>query len=127
MIVPKIVYNPGSGSITLNPTWPPTKGNPVDNLAATRHDSITSDGHMQSVVERIDSINSLSWTTVPVDDLAAWTSFMQYALTGGQFDYYPDSTSGTHSAYQLIDTDWNYKRVMFQTFAFTMNMRKYVA
>ncbi len=121
MIAPKFIYNPGGGAVTLSPTYPATSKIPVDALAATRHDSITSDGHRQVVTERIDDVN-----TVPEADLAGWRSFLGYALGGGPFDYYPDATSGTHETYELVDTGWDPKRVCSKTYSFTIGLRKYI-
>lgn len=127
MITPKFVYNPGGGAVTLTPTYPATGKVPVDALAATRADSITSDGHRQTVVERIDSIKPLVFPYIPEADLAAWSSFLSYALAGGPFDYYPDHTSGTHTSYELSDEGWQPQRVGRGLYSFTINLRLYVA
>jgi len=36
----------------------------------------------------------------------AWDTFMDSALTGRPFDYYPDATAGVHAPYLLEDTEF---------------------
>lgn len=122
--IPKFVYNPGMGDVTFIPTYPPVKKQPVNELDATRHDSITSSGIQQSVTERIDDIQSYDFETVPQADLASWYSFMSYALGGGLFYVYPDSTLTTNNGFYLKDMNWKPQWAFFQTFKFTINMRK---
>lgn len=127
MIKPKFAYDPGTGIVDFTPTWPPTDQTPLSPLSAVRHDSVTSSGIKQSVVERIDEFRTLSFANVPVDDMAAWRSFLSYALTGGQFTYYPDETDLiTFLEYTLEDTDWAPKRVSWKNFSFTLKMRLFV-
>jgi hypothetical protein len=127
MIQPKIIYDPGTGAVTLTPTWPAKGKIPVDGMNATRTDSITSDGHRQTVVERIDAVNTLTFPYIPATDLAAWRTFLGFALAGGSFDYYPDNTSGTHTTYELSDQSWMPAFVTRDTFSMTLNLRKFVS
>lgn len=124
MIVPSFIY--GAGPTTFTPTYPPVNKMPLDGLRAVRHDSITSDGtSKQSVTERIDAINILDFPFVPQADLAAWNTFLSFALNGGQFKYCPDSTApGVFTLYTLEDLQWVPKRVAPFMFSFGMNMRK---
>lgn len=128
MIVPKIVYDPGSGPVTLTPTYPNVKKpQGADPLVATRHDSITSSGKKQSVTERVDTLIPVQFDIVPSSDMAAWAAFMGWALAGGVFTWYPDSTvSGTHTDYTLEDMAWQPTFVAKDTNSFKFTMRKVV-
>lgn len=122
--IPKFVYNPGGGDITLSPTYPPVNKEPVNALEAVRHDSITTSGIQQSVTERVDQVQHLEFKTVPQSDLAAWAAFMKWAVAGGLFYYYPDGTLTGNNGFLLIDTGWSPKRVFFQTYSFNIAMRQ---
>jgi hypothetical protein len=90
----KIVYNPGSGNVTLTfkrgplnfkPYW---GGRVHDNLA-------TSGGARERVVENLDILMTFDMPNLVVtDDLNAWGSFMQFGLLGGQFQFYPCDALG---------------------------------
>jgi hypothetical protein len=123
-IVPAFIY--GAGPTTFIPTYPPVNKLPVDGLRAVRHDSITSDGtSKQSVLERLESIQVLEFTNVPQADLASWSTFLSFALSGGTFKYCPDSTQvGTFENFTLEDTSWVPRRAAFQLFSFSLNLRK---
>ena len=54
MAFPKIVYNPGTGSVTLQFLRGPRKV-PAYFQAATRHDNVASSGVRESVLERVDN------------------------------------------------------------------------
>lgn len=126
MITPKFAYFNGSTIVDFTPSNPAVKKTPqgVGPLVAVRHDSITTSGIKQSVVERIDEFFDLSFEDVPLSDLAGWKAFMTTALTGAQFTYYPDSTDAlTYFDYTLENTDWRPKWKSFKNFSFTMLMR----
>jgi hypothetical protein len=127
MILPKIVYNAGSGSVTLNFSYPPVQKPGTDEKTATRHDVESSSGILQTVVERVVTFRTVQLDFVPQADLAAWSTFMDWALSGGVFTYYPDATvSGTHDDWQLSDTSWT-PAYAFRTFAkFKLKMRKVI-
>jgi hypothetical protein len=53
-----------------------------------------------------------------------WKAFMYWALSGGEFDYYPDSGLGDHDTWTLADSDWN-PAFAFRTMAkFKFKMRQ---
>jgi hypothetical protein len=91
MGLPKIVYTPaGSSAVVLQFVNGPqnftcyTEGRLHDNLA-------TGGQARERVVENLDLMIEF---TMPAMDLAAvnaWDLFMQFALAGGQFDFYPNS------------------------------------
>lgn len=127
MILPKIVYNAGSGAVTLNFSYPPVQKPGADEKDATRHDTESSAGILQSVVERVVTFRTIQLDSVPQSDLAGWSSFMDWALSGGVFTYYPDATvGGTHDDWTLSDTSWS-PVFAFKTFAkFKLKMRKVI-
>jgi hypothetical protein len=125
-IVPLFTYNAGTGDVSLTPTYPPTGKQPLDCLAATRHDSITSSGIKQSVLERIDDVMTLTFTMVPQSDLAAWKTMMAWLLAGNVFAYFPNSLVSSWNDYTLDDMDWTPKWVAPFTFSFELHCRLWV-
>lgn len=124
--VPKIVYDPGTGTVNLPFTYPPVQKSGAPDLEATRHDSISISGLKQTISERVDEFLPLQIDFVPLADLPAWEDFMRFALAGGEFLYYADATSVHAFVYTLEDTKWQPKRNFYGISKFTLNMRKVV-
>lgn len=129
--IPKFSYNPGSGVVTFSPTYPPvSKPGPQDGtsdeLQAQRVDSISMSGKKQVFYLRTDTFRTLKFASVPFADLASWAAFMAWAISGGQFDYYPDNTLSAHTTYTLEDTDWKPVFAFLGISGFTMQMRQFV-
>jgi hypothetical protein len=123
LVVPKIVY----ASTTLTFTYPPRQV-PYKIYSAVRHDNLASSGVRESVLERVDEFLEFEMEYVKIGtDVSAWASFMQYALQGGSFDYYPDSTSGSYTTYLLEDTDWNAAYKQMAVYTFKIRFRKRIA
>lgn len=125
-IRPKFAYDAGMGTVDFSPANPAVKKTPtqVAPLVAMRHDSVTTSGIKQSVLERIDEFFELSFEDVPESDLVNWKAFMSFALTGGQFTYYPDATDVfTYYDYTLENTDWRPRWKSWKNYAFTMTLR----
>lgn len=101
--IPKIVY---SGT-TLAFTYPPIQKAMLDDREAVRHDSMTSSGLRQVALERVDLIRPLQFENVPWEDLPAAAAFIDYALQGGPFDYYPDATLPAFDTCELLDTNFS--------------------
>ena len=79
----------------------------LQSVTAVRHDNVASSGVRESVLERIDSFLDLDLEWVGTgSDVQAWAQFMSYALQGGVFSYYPDSSQSNCVNYWLEDTDW---------------------
>jgi hypothetical protein len=117
MAYPKIVW-PVGGSNTLQFRYPP-RSVPAYFSVATRHDNVASSGVRESILERVDNFLELDMQFVLSGaDIQAWNSFMQYALTGSSFSYYPDSSQSAFTNYWLEDTSWNaaYKAAGIYTF-----------
>ena len=115
---PKIVYDPGTGPVVLGFARPPRKV-PAYEYNAVRHDNISSAGVREAVLERIDTFLEfeMDWVAIGAD-VQAWNQFMQFALGGGQFGYYPDASLPSFTNYWLEDSNWTaaYKSVGQYTF-----------
>jgi hypothetical protein len=124
--VPVFKYDPGSGVVTLSPTYPPIAKPGAEERVALRHDSVTISGYMQSITEHVEKFLTLDFPFVPMTDLAAWQLFIDYAILGGAFDYYPDfgGAPTVFQTYTLADTNWK-SAFAFRTMAkITIRMRR---
>ena len=121
-IVPTFSYNGN----TWTPTYPAKGKQPISTLgqSATRHDSLTTSGLQQNVLERIDRLFDLEFPVVPQADLVYWDAFISWAIAGNQFEYAPDSTDmSSFVTCYLQSTDIPYKWVAFELFAISMKLR----
>ena len=106
MANPKITYTPAGGTEqTLRFVSPPTR-QPAAWKTAVRHDNVSSAGVRESVLERVDQFLeiNLDWIRSGTD-AANWQAFLDYALTGAAFAYYPDASVASFTNYTLEDTD----------------------
>jgi hypothetical protein len=133
MAYPQIIYTPvGGAATTLLFTYPPiqkpqvTEDGSGDERKREGADSITQSGLKQSITFRIDTFRTVNMENVPMTDLANWRAFMDYALTGGQFDYYPDQTLAAFDTWTLEELDWPPKYNFFGYSKFSFKMRKLV-
>jgi hypothetical protein len=103
MAYPQIIYNPGSGNVTLSFVYPP-KNVTGFSIEAVAHDNVASSGVRERIIERIDSFLELEMPYVGIGpDLSNWQTFFQFALAGGQFSFYPDSSQSSFTNYWLED------------------------
>lgn len=103
---PKIVYTPAGGTEqTLSFVHPPRQ-QPGYRKTAVRHDNVSTAGIRESVLERIDLFLefTVEWIRAGTD-LANWQAFLDYAMTGAPFAYYPDAAQAAFANYLLEDTD----------------------
>src|SRR5208337_505959 len=101
MSYPQIVYDPGTGPVTLAFARPPRKL-PAYEYKAVRHDNISSAGVREAVLERVDTFLEFEMDWVAGGgDVQAWNGFMQFALSGGQFGYYLDAGLPAFTNYWL--------------------------
>ena len=93
MSYPKIVYTPAGGTEqTLSFTSAPRQ-QPGYAKSAVRHDNISTAGIRESVLERIDAFLEFSVDYIQAgNDLENWSNFLDFALTGAPFAYYPDAS-----------------------------------
>ena len=105
MANPQIIYTPAGGTQqTLSFLSPPQK-QPGYLKAAVRHDNISTSGIRESVLERIDQFTELSLNWIRAgSDFANWSTFLDFALTGAAFAYYPDASLTAYTNYVLEDT-----------------------
>jgi hypothetical protein len=135
--IPAIIYDPGTGNVTLNFTHPPIgKPGVMDRSTSatsiggsgtqngTRFDSITLSGKVQTVWYRTDKFLTLTMDYVPIaSDIAKWATFIDFAMTGGQFHYHPDQTLAAFQTFTMEETDWTPQFAFFGMDKFTMKMR----
>ncbi|TAM79185.1 MAG: hypothetical protein EPN47_19445 [Acidobacteria bacterium] len=93
MSYPKIVYTPtGGAEQTLNFTSAPRQ-QPGYSKGAVRHDNISTAGIRESVLERVDAFLEINVDYIQAgNDLAGWSAFLDFALTGAPFAYFPDAS-----------------------------------
>ena len=126
MAYPQIIYDAGTGPVTLVFSYPP-RNVAAYNSTATRHDNVASSGVRESILERIDNFLEIEMQTVLLDrDVAAWNGFMQYALTGGLFAYYADGSQSTFTNYWLEQTTWNAAYKAAGLYSFRLRFRQVV-
>lgn len=100
----------------------PARQVPGFNYKAVRHDNIASSGVKEAVFERVDKFTTVNMEFVASgSDLTNWQLFIDYAIQGGAFSFFPDSDSSTFTNYTLEDQDWNaaYKSPGIYTFKLT--------
>ena len=106
MANPKIVYTPEGGTEqTLSFQFPPVS-QPGFSKMAVRHDNISTAGIRESVLERVDAFLefTVDWIRLG-SDLDSWRAFLDCALTGSTFAYYPDADQPTFVNCTLEDTE----------------------
>ena len=121
--IPRFVYDPGTGAVSFTPTYPNMQKPGKDNFEAVRHDSTTSSGIRQSMLERVDRIKPVNFEFVPWSDLSSWEAFLSYAVQGGDFSYYPDSTLTAFQTFQLVEDKVSSSFVCFGFDKITFNLR----
>jgi hypothetical protein len=106
MANPQIIYTPAGGTQqTLSFASPPQQ-QPGYRKTAVRHDNVSTSGVRESVLERLDQFAELNMEWIRSGaDLANWASFLDCALTGAAFAYYPDAAVNSYTNYVLEDTE----------------------
>lgn len=113
MAYPKIVYN----GRNLNFTYPPVQkpgshDSNGDQRTADRNDTLSISGNRQTIFKRTDHFRALQMDNVPMADLIYWAAFIEWAIAGNPFTYYPDASLSAFDTWVLEDTDWNPKNNM---------------
>lgn len=124
MSYPKIVYTPAGGTEqTLNFVSPPTR-QPSSWKSAVRHDNVSSAGVRESVLERVDQFLeiNLDWIRAGAD-LVNWQAFLDHALTGAGFTYYPDASIASFTNCVLEDTEARVEFKAAGVYALTLKFR----
>jgi hypothetical protein len=106
-IYPQITWPASAPTSTLTFTYPPIqKPGPygVMDQEAVGSVSISMSGKRQVMYLRTDQFFHLIFnSTVPWADMTNWQTFIQYAIQGGSFLYYPDHTGTAYDEYTLDD------------------------
>ena len=126
---PKIVY-PSGGGTTLNLEYYP-RFVAAENYEATRSTNEFSGGQSEAIYTRTDTFLELSIMYVgnsrTSNEILGWFNFMEYAMYGGAFDYYPTRSTSSHDTYTLEDRDWTAAYEQLATYQFKVTFRKYIA
>lgn len=94
MSFPKIVYNAGGGNVTLSFARPPQDF--TSYAAPVVHDNIATSGQKERLLEYRHQFIAFTMPYLRVPgDLIEWGAFMDWALGGGEFDFYPDAALAT--------------------------------
>lgn len=128
MSFPKIVYTPAGGTEqTLAFGFPPRQ-EPACLKTAVRHDNVSTAGVRESVLERTDEFLELSLEWIRAGtDLDNWRAFLDHALTGAPFAYYPDADQSAFASYVLEDTEVRIEYKAPGMYSLTLKLRKQVA
>ncbi len=127
MSYPKIVYTPAGGTEqTLSFAYPPRQV-PGYQKTAVRHDNVSAAGIRESVLERVDEFLELSMEWIRAGaDLASWQAFLDHALTGAAFAYFPDAAQSAFTNYVLEDTETQIEYKAPGMYAIKLKMRKQI-
>jgi hypothetical protein len=89
----QIVYNPGTGNVTLTFLRGPLNFSPY--FDGRVNDNLSTNGQVRErVVENLDILISFEMPHMQIQsDMTAWDAFEQFALAGGQFQFYPSGAS----------------------------------
>lgn len=128
MSFPKIVYTPEGGTEqTLTFLYPPQQ-QPGYQKTAVRHDNVSAAGIRESVLERVDEFLEISMGWIQAGtDLANWRAFLDSALTGAPFAYYPDADLSGFTNYALEDTETQIEYKAVGVYTLNLKMRKLVS
>ena len=127
MAYPKITYTPAGGTEqTLNFDFPPRQL-PGYQKTAVRHDNVSTAGIRESVLERVDEFLefSMEWIRAGTD-LANWQAFLDHALTGVAFAYFPDAAQSAFTNYLLEDTETQIEYKAPGVYTVKLKMRKQI-
>jgi hypothetical protein len=121
---PVVVYVDDAGPHILVFQVPPTS-KPAFSKQAQRTDVFSTAGVRQTTVLRVDQTIPIS---VPAilrgDDQKAWMSFLDEAVTGTPFSYFPDSSSGDYIPCFLVESDIKLAYSNAPSFSFTGTFQK---
>jgi hypothetical protein len=126
ILYPQIVYtNPTTGVVTLPFSLPNIQKPGANDLASQRADSFTMSGKKRTLWWRTDEFIILNMDYLDIlTEVPLWDAFVHFAISGGQFGFYPDRTDlSTSFNCTLEDTDWNPKFSVRTITKFTLKFR----
>ena len=101
---PKIVWPSGGGNTLFFRL--PNKDLTYYVHKSERADDYSTFGIHVAVTQRVDHFLEFRQPVITRDnDAVAWALFLDYAATGGSFDYYPDSSGTLFTTYHIIDME----------------------
>jgi len=106
---PQLIYNPGSGNVTIVFTRGPQNFKPYFNGRV--HDNLSTSGKVRErVVENLDILIGFEMQhQVADDDMATWGPFLAFALAGNSFKFYPNQGLTDYYNCVLEDANWEPK------------------
>ena len=102
--LPQITYTPVSTLLTLSFQRGPQDFRCL--YSGRVHDNLSTAGYRERVVEALDVLITFSMGNMSEwdqTDLSAWYTFMDYALGGGQFNFYPNIVIATEYYHCVAD------------------------
>lgn len=123
LTVPKFVWPYGKQSqSTLTLSFPATK-RPGFEKIAERVDNTTPSNARQSVFFGLHEEITLNLQLVGVAELAAWGTFIEHALSGGEFEFYEDSTKLAARVVTLEESEKKADYQFVDAYRFTLRLR----
>ena len=111
---------------TLNFALPPREV-PAYQKVAVRHDNVSAAGIRESVLERVDEFLEFSMAFIKSGtEIANWQSFLDHAMTGAAFAYYPDASINAFTNYLLEDTEVTASRKAPGAYSLALKLRKQI-
>jgi hypothetical protein len=126
MAYPKILYTPTGGAEQTLTFSAPARLMPGYARIAVRHDNVATAGIRESVLERMDDILEITVEWIKATEVSVWQSFLDHALTGAAFAYYPDASLSSFTNYGLEDTEAKLEWKAPGQYTVTLKMRKQV-
>ena len=94
---------------------------------AVRHDNVSTAGIRESVLEHVDEFMEFTMDFIKSGaDLASWQAFLDHALTGATFAYFPDAAQPAFTNYTLEDTEAQIEYKAPGLYAIKLKMRKLI-
>lgn len=123
---PKIVYTPVGGSETTLSFGAPARFVALYSRAAARHDNVATAGIRESLLERIDDFLEFTVEWIRTSEIGVWQDFLNHALTGAAFAFYPDAGQTGFTTYLLEDLEAKLEWKAAGTYKLALKMRKQI-
>ncbi len=123
MPFPKITYDAGAGTVTLNFALGPQNFSPIMRVRA--HDNLATSGAVRErVVEATDILLPFGMAHLLVGTtVATWAAFLAWGLSGGEFKFYPDGAQGTYYNCVLEEQEIAFARNAPKKYGTTVTLR----
>jgi hypothetical protein len=106
----------------------PPVSQPGFSKVAVRHDNTSTAGIRESVLERVDAFLefTVDWIRLG-SDLDSWRAFLDFALTGAAFAYYPDASQPAFTNCLLEDTEAKIELKAAGVYSLNLKLRECVS